>query len=163
MRLSRRAFGFAWIGLALSLAGCGAKTAIVIADLRAAFGALSAQLPGLARVRPSLAAKLSPYVTQGNALLANLSAASPSMTTDVATIDGILNAILRTAAQSGLLPPPYDRVIEALAVLAPIVEAFVNEALPPGTPRTAAASAPYPHPHVATIDDARATFAQYAR
>ena len=164
MTLLRRSFGLACLGLSIPLVACGnVKTAVVIADIKIAFAALSAQLPGLARANPSLAAKITPYINDGNALAKNLAAASPTMITDVTTIEGFLNAILRTAADGQQLPPPYDKVIAALAVMAPIVESYANSLLPPDSPKKVAARAPFPHPGIENADQARATFAAYAQ
>jgi|GEM_PF-3296581 len=163
MMLSRRSFGMASIGLALPLIACGnVKATVVIADIRIAFAALSAQLPGMARTNPSLAARLTPIIEQGNALARNLSAASPTMTNDVTTIEGFVNAILRTATTQPL-PSPFDKIVAALAVTAPTIESFANSLLPPDSPKRVAARAPFPHPGVDTPEQARAIFATYGQ
>jgi hypothetical protein len=149
--------------LPLPLCACPAGTAptippaTVIIDLQNGFAALSAQLPGIAAVDPKLAAEIAPDIAQAQTLLAALNAASPNMTNTLATVDGILNTVLSTASGSGLIPPPYDLLVEALSVLAPEVEAVVNPLLTPTT--TAAAVAPVAHPDVANIDAARGVFA----
>lgn len=163
MILSRRSFGLAAIGLSCPLVACGnGNAAMVIADIKIAFAALSTQLPTLAKVAPSLAAKLTPYIDRGNALAQNLAAAGPGMTNDITTIEGIVNAILQTATTQ-TLPSPYDKIIAALAVIAPAVESLANSLLPPDSPKKVAARAPFPHPGVDTQDQARATLAMYAR
>jgi hypothetical protein len=147
--------------LALVLAGCSStgatSAASIIADLQAGFTALQTQLPALAKADPGLAAAITPYVGQATGLLASLTAASPTMTGTLATIDGIINAIL--SAASGIVPPPYDLLVEGLAVLAPELEAVINPLL--SAPATAAARMPFPHPHVADLAQARALFAVY--
>jgi hypothetical protein len=149
----------------LGLAACNSNSATapstVITDLQTGFSALSAQLPALQAADPTLAAQITPYVTQASALLKTLNTTSPTMTTDLATIDGIVNSILSTAATSGLVPAPFNLLVEGLAVLAPEIEAVVNPLLTPTT-TTASAVAPVAHPDVTSIAQARALFSAYA-
>ena len=156
------------LGTLLAIAACTATSTtptaptvspnLVISDLQTGFSALATQLPALTASDPALAKKIKPYVVQGQSLLANLSATSPSMTTDLATIDGVINSIIDAAASSGLVPPPYSLLVEALTVLAPEVEAMVNPLLTPTQIAKAGAEAPRAHPDVANLDAARGVF-----
>lgn len=149
--------------IALGVAACATggaapSAATIIADLQGGFAALATQLPALTAADASLGEAIAPYVTQATALLTNLTAASAGMSGTLATIDGIINSILSTAAASGLVPAPFDLLVEGLSILAPELEALINPLL---TPATAAARMPYPHPHVVSIAQARALFAAY--
>jgi hypothetical protein len=136
----------------------------IIADVQSAITALKAQLPAIlqaagASLTPAQKNSITQAVTDANTAAFSLNAATPAAQTATVLqkIDGYLNVILSTAGT--LVPPPYGLIIQALALLLPEIEPFVNAAL--GQPNGTGASAPFPHPQVPDIDSARAVFKKY--
>lgn len=141
--------------LVLPSCSTGPTAAVVISDLQSAFTAFQNEMPALATADPALAAKIQPYVTDASNLLAGLTASSPTMTSTLTTIDGIINSILSAAAASGVVPAPYNLLVEGLSVLVPEVEPLINSLI------TSAAAKPYPHPSVPDVSSARAVFRRF--
>jgi hypothetical protein len=116
-----------------ALIGCaGALTpAQLVADAQGAVTALQTALPAIAAVAPTIAAalpRLTGYLTTAQTLLNGLAGAVPATTgaTTLASVEADLNAVLDALAAVPLIPPPYDAVIAAVALVAPELEAFVN-------------------------------------
>jgi hypothetical protein len=155
------------LGLPMLVAGCPQPTlsaATIIADAQSAFAALKAQLPAIlqavgTKLTTGQKNSITQAVNDGSAVLAGLNATTPApqAATALQQVDSYLNTILSIAGT--LVPPPYGILIEALALLAPEIESFINAAL--GKPNVAAATAPYPHPDVPDIDTARSIFKRY--
>lgn len=155
--------------VAASLAACanGALTpALVVSDAQAITNGLATALPQIAAV-PAVASnptalatitKAEGYVKQAQAALAGLSANLPAQqgATILATVEGYLNAALDAATAIQGLPPNVQTIIDAVAAILPVVEAFVNTTL--GTIVPAAA-----RPVKMTPDQARAVLAGLKR
>lgn len=136
-----------------ALAACAGQTAAqvsaqVVTDLNNAITSLSNAIPAITKASPTLIP--AGTQTQIMAYLADaqgvISALSTSMTATAAApviqkAEGDLNAVLAALAMVPLIPPPYSMIIAAAAMVAPMVEGYLNSVLGV-SPTKAAATAP---------------------
>jgi hypothetical protein len=134
-----------------SLASCAQQNAgsssipqQVLDDVGYAFAGLTAALAGVNQANPTLISppnmvSINSYLTAGQTLLsqvrANLAAASTGGM--LQQIEADLNAALSILA-SLPIPPPYSTVITAAAIIAPELEAIINQQLGRKSMRAAA-------------------------
>jgi len=156
--------------------GCSTATltpAQIVSYAQTAASGLAGVLKGIVAADPSLiptatAATIVGYLndaqTVAGGLAANLSA--PAGATLVQTIDRDINAVLSALAAppiNGLIPAPFNEAVAAVAIVAPTLEAFVNQYLPVA-PVAAASLTRAKFAAVApmTVPQAVAVLAQYA-
>ena len=146
IHLTRRRLlaGTAALPLPLMLGGCPAGTTLTpaqvvsyaqtaVSGLAGAFKALVAADPAL--VPTATATAIVGYLNDAQVVAGGLSAnlTAPAGATVVQQIDTDLNAVLNALAAppiNGLIPAPFNEAIAAVAIVAPTLDAFVNQYLP---------------------------------
>jgi hypothetical protein len=138
MRLTRRFFATT---IPLVLAACATTVTAptlgtIASDVSLALSGLQKAMLGIEAAAPNLVsaadqATITSVIAAAQGLATSLSSATPTASgaTTVQTIDGDINTVLNIAAAIPLIPQPYDLAVEAVATLAPLLEAFVNSTL----------------------------------
>ena len=113
----------------------------IVAALGTAVSSIGVQSPGL--IPPETVTMIMQYISDAHGLLSNLSAtttanaAAPVLHQVVADVEVVLTTLTAIPA----IPAQYVAIIQAAAIVLPIVEAFVNSVLGAVTP---AVSTPSP-------------------
>ena len=139
MNINSRLFSLSALAAASgTLVACGTTgptSAQVVADIQGAISGLSNMLPTLLKadpklISPSIAGSITSALSAASSALSGINPASPSAST-LQTVETYLNDALDVLAALPVIPPPYNLVVQAAAVVAPELEAFVNGMLPP--------------------------------
>jgi len=178
MHLSRRAILGVPVAVTLtSCAGMVLTPAQIVTEAATVAKGLSGAMTQLASADPNLIPASTLTTLQGDLTLAqgaasalNASLPASSGASTVQIIDGYINAVLNTLAAppiNGLIPAPFNMAVTAAALVAPDLEAFVNQYLPAAStvsPATYAARLQLrgAAPQVTTVDQALAILKGYA-
>ena len=136
------------------LIGCsstsgGATPTQIMADIQngvaaavQSFDAVVKQNPGV--INPTAQAQIEGYLSSASSVLSSLSS-SMSATAAAPMIQQIeqdLNAVVMVTAGLPAIPPPFSAAVGALAIVLPIIEAWVNSVIPaaPAASRAAVAA-----------------------
>jgi len=140
------------VALALSVAACangtGTTPAQVIADAQGAVTGLQTALHQVEVTNPTLipaplASRIDGDLTKAQAVASVLTTGLPAQAGAVSAqqIEGYINDVLDVLAGppvNGLIPAPANQAVAAVAIVAPLIEAYVNQYLPQPAPKAAA-------------------------
>lgn len=162
-------------GAALALSACATPSpvtpATVINDVQTSVKGLQLALTEITKANPNLippseVARLTSDLTDAQAASASLAANLPATfgadtaQVVIGDINDVLN-VLAGAPVNGLIPPPANEIVAAVAVVAPGIEAYVQQYLPKAaaSPEVASARATLAAAKPMSLDAARKVLA----